>query len=153
MERFSICAFAHFLTYGLRLKERPEYDFQSVDFGNVCHRALELYSRKLEHTGESWTEVENKIRKQYIDESVDEAITDYGNSVLYSSSRNEYLVERMKRMLERTIWALTEQLAQGDFAPSAYEVRFTNGKIDRVDTCEDEDKVYVKVMDYKTGSK
>lgn len=76
MERFSICAFAHFLTYGLRLKERPEYDFQSVDFGNVCHRALELYSRKLEHTGESWTEVENKIRKQYIDESVDEAITD-----------------------------------------------------------------------------
>ena len=56
-------------------------------------------------------------------------------------------------MLERTIWALTEQLAQGDFAPSAYEVRFTNGKIDRVDTCEDEDKVYVKVMDYKTGSK
>lgn len=153
MERFSICAFAHFLTYGLRLKERPEYAFQSVDFGNVCHRALELYSRKLEHTGESWTEVENKIRKQYIDESVDEAITDYGNSVLYSSSRNEYLVERMKRMLERTIWALTEQLAQGDFAPSAYEVRFTNGKIDRVDTCEDEDKVYVKVMDYKTGSK
>lgn len=82
----------------------------------MCHRALELYSRKLEHTGESWTEVENKIRKQYIDESVDEAITDYGNSVLYSSSRNEYLVERMKRMLERTIWALTEQLAQGDFA-------------------------------------
>ena len=31
IERFSSCAFAHFLTYGLRLKERQEYDFQAVD--------------------------------------------------------------------------------------------------------------------------
>ena len=27
------------------------------------------------------------------------------------------------------------------------------GKIDRVDICEDEDNVYVKVIDYKTGAK
>ena len=37
--------------------------------------------------------------------------------------------------------------------PEAYELRFFGGKIDRVDVCETEEQVYVKVMDYKTGSK
>lgn len=63
------------------------------------------------------------------------------------------MIVRMKRILTRTVWALTKQLAAGDFKPSLYELRFGNGKIDRVDTCEDGDKVYVKVIDYKTGSK
>ena len=153
MERFSACAFAHFLTYGLGLKERQEYDFQAVDLGNVCHSALEKFSKKVDRVHLNWTELSEKLRTQYIEESVDEAITDYGNSVLYSSARNEYMIVRMKRMLERTVWALTKQLAAGDFLPSAYEFRFGSGKIDRIDTCVDEDKVYVKVLDYKTGSK
>lgn len=63
------------------------------------------------------------------------------------------MIERMKRLLTRTIWALTKQLEAGDFVPVAYEMRFENGKIDRVDLCKDKDKVYVKVLDYKTGSK
>ena len=43
MERFAVCAFSHFLTYGLGLREREEYDFQAADLGNVCHRALERF--------------------------------------------------------------------------------------------------------------
>jgi len=153
IERFSACAFAHFLTYGLRLRERQIYEFQPIDLGNVCHSALEYYSRKLKEEHLSWTEIEEEKRQEYIDDSVEHAISDYGNSVLYSSARNEYMIERMKRLLTRTIWALTKQLEAGDFVPVAYEMRFENGKIDRVDLCKDKDKVYVKVLDYKTGSK
>lgn len=153
MERFAVCAFSHFLTYGLGLREREEYDFQAADLGNVCHRALERFSYKVEREAGDWLKLTEEKRKQYVEESVEEAIADYGNSILYSSSRNAYLIVRMKRMLEKTVWALTKQLAAGDFKPSAYEMRFANGKIDRVDTCEDGDCVYVKVIDYKTGSK
>lgn len=153
MERFAVCAFSHFLTYGLGLREREEYDFQAVDLGNVCHRALERFSYKVEREAGDWLKLTEEKRKQYVEESVEEAIADYGNSILYSSSRNAYLIVRMKRMLEKTVWALTKQLAAGDFKPAAYELRFANGKIDRVDTCEDGDCVYVKVIDYKTGSK
>lgn len=153
IERFSACAFAHFLTYGLGLRERREYEFQAVDLGNICHSALERFSRRIDKEHLSWTQISEERRKQYIDESVEEAIEDYGNSVLNSSARNEYMAVRIKRMLERTVWALTKQLSAGDFVPSAYEMRFGNGKIDRIDTCVDEDKVYVKVLDYKTGSK
>ena len=153
MERFAVCAFSHFLTYGLGLREREEYDFQATDLGNVCHRALERFSYKVERETGDWLKLTEEQRNQYVEESVEEAIADYGNSILYSSSRNAYLIVRMKRMLEKTVWALTKQLAAGDFKPSAYEMRFANGKIDRVDTCEDGDCIYVKVIDYKTGSK
>ncbi|MCB6201846.1 PD-(D/E)XK nuclease family protein [Extibacter muris] len=153
MERYSTCAFAHFLAYGLGLSERQEYEFQAVDLGNVCHSALEKYSKLVEETGSSWTDIQEEEQREWIERSVEEAIADYGNSVLYSSARNEYMVGRMKQMLFRTIWALTRQLSAGDFKPAGYELRFANGKIDRVDTCEDDGKIYVKVLDYKTGMK
>ncbi len=153
IERFSACAFAHFLTYGLNLREREEYEFQAVDLGIICHSALEAFSKRLQRENIGWTELSDELRRQYIDESVEQAAADYGNLVLSSSERNAYMVVRMKRMLERTVWALAKQLSAGDFEPAAYEFRFKNGKIDRIDTCEDGDKVYVKVMDYKTGSR
>ena len=152
MERYATCACAHFLAYGLRLKERPLYEFKAVDLGNVCHRALELFSKKASEAG-GWTVLPEEERKKLIDASVEEAITDYGNSVLYSTARNEQMIVRMKQMLERTVWALTNQLKAGDFVPEAYELRFFGGKIDRIDICETEEQIYVKVMDYKTGSK
>lgn len=153
IERFSACAYAHFLTYGLSLRERQEYEFQAVDMGNICHSALELFSVRVKEEGLDWLKLSEEQRKEYIDESVEKSIADYGNSVLYSSARNEYMIVRMKRMLDRTVWALTKQLEAGDFLPEAYEFRFERGKIDRIDTCEDGDKIYVKVMDYKTGRK
>ncbi len=151
MERYSACAFAHFLTYGLKLKERQEYEFQALDMGNVFHGAIERYSRKAEKKEKGWMGISTREREQLVEESVEEAITDYGNSVLYSTARNEHMITRIKRMMNRTVWALTEQLKAGDFVPEAYEMRFGNGKIDRVDTCIDKDEVYVKVLDYKTG--
>lgn len=153
MERFSVCAFAHFLAYGLNLKERQQYEFQALDLGNICHSALERYSKKIAAKGCGWTEISEEEGRRYIEESVEEAVTDYGSPVLYSSARDEYMIVRMKRMLGRTVWALTMQLKAGDFRPSAFELRFANGKIDRIDTCREEEKVYVKIVDYKTGRK
>ena len=153
LEKFSACAYAHFLTYGLRLKEREMYQFQAVDLGNLFHGAIERFSKKLEQGGFTWTDVPEEMREAFVQDSVDECIVDYGNSILYSSARNEYTILRLKRMLRRTVWALTKQLEKGDFVPTGYEVVFRGGKIDRIDVCEDEDKLYVKVIDYKTGEK
>ena len=63
------------------------------------------------------------------------------------------MITRIKKLIHRSVWALTEQLKKGDFVPSGYEMKFGSGKIDRIDICEDEEKIYVKVTDYKTGSK
>lgn len=153
MEAFASCPYAHFLTYGLGLRERQEYEFQAMDLGNVFHRAMERFSKKIEYHGYQWTSIPEEEKERFVEESVAESIADYENSVLYSSARNEYMIVRLTRMVNRTVWAIIKQLERGDFVPDGYEVNFGNGKIDRIDICEDEDKVYVKIMDYKTGSK
>lgn len=153
MEKFVSCACAHFLTYGLRIKEREEYEFAALDFGNVFHAAMEKYARKVELSKAEWTTLDEETQIRFTEESVDESIVDYSNTVLYSSARNAYMIPRMKRMMRRTVWAMTQQLKRGEFRPEGYEVSFGSGKIDRIDTCETEDKVYVKILDYKTGTK
>ncbi len=166
LERFSACAYSHFLTYGLKLKERDVYQFQAVDLGNLFHGALERFSKKMEREGCTWTTITDAKKEEFIENSVEECIVDYGSTILYSSARNEYVITRLKRMMRRTVWALAKQLETSSFMPSGYEVNFgeniqldefgrmrLHGKIDRVDICEDDENVYVKIMDYKTGAK
>ena len=173
LEEFSKCAYSHFLQYGLRLKEREEYQFEAIDLGNLFHSSIEVFSKKLENAGYTWTNLPKDKQEEFVQESVEECIVDYGNSILYSSARNSYIIPRLKRMLSRTVWALRKQLERGDFVPGGYEIAFggfdgfsvsrtdlgelgelrLKGKIDRIDLCEDEDKIYVKVIDYKTGAK
>ena len=153
LEQFASCAYAHFLSYGLRLSDREEYGFEALDLGNIAHQALERFARKAEQENLAWTEMTEEKRDELIEESVEESIIDYGNTVLFSSARNEYMIGRIKRLIRRSVWALTKQLEKGDFVPSGYELKFGSGKIDRIDTCEDEGRIYVKVTDYKTGMK
>ncbi|MDD3401784.1 MAG: PD-(D/E)XK nuclease family protein [Hespellia sp.] len=153
LEKFISCAYAHFLSYGLHLQEREVYEFQNVDLGIIAHSAIEKYSKKLQMQQLEWTEVGEELKKELVESSVSESVADYGNTVLYSNARNEYMITRIKRLMNRTVWALTRQLECGDFRPSEQEYNFGAGKIDRIDICEEDDKVYVKVIDYKTGVK
>lgn len=172
LEHFSACAFAHFLQYGLDIRERQEYEFRQVDFGNVIHQALEQFSRNLKKNRMTWRDLTDEVRNQMIDESVEETIHDYGNTILESSARNQYMIQRVKRILRRTVWALQQQLKAGKYEPSRFELSFSmeenlqasnfqlsedeslrlRGRIDRIDLYEEEDTVYVKVIDYKSGS-
>lgn len=153
LEQFASCAYAHFLAYGLRLSEREEYRFEPLDLGNIAHQSMERFARKADEYQSDWTELTEELRGELVEKSVEESITDYGNTVLYSSARNEYMVTRIKNLIQRSVWALTKQMERGDFRPSGYELKFGSGKIDRLDTYEDEQHIYVKVTDYKTGMK
>ena len=154
LERYAACAFAHFLQYGLKVTERAEYEFRAMDMGNVMHMALEKFAVELRKEGLDWAELTEEERNQLIDSCLDQVSADYGNTILKSSARNEYMIERTRRILHRTVWALQEQLKRGDFRPEGFEVIFGGGRIDRVDIMEEPEKnrVYVKVIDYKTGN-
>ncbi|MCF0134405.1 MAG: PD-(D/E)XK nuclease family protein [Blautia sp.] len=152
LEKYAACAFAHFLQYGLRLTERAEYTFRAMDMGNLMHTALEDFALSVQKEGLTWAELTKEQRTEMIDASLDKAAADYGNTILSSNARNEYMLERTRRILHRTVWALQEQLKNGEFSPESFEVSFQGGRIDRVDLLEESDKVYVRVIDYKTGS-
>ena len=152
LERFSACAFAHFLRYGLQITERAEYEFRAMDMGNIIHRALEDFAVEVRKNGLEWRTVDEENRTRIADECLDKIALDYGNTILQSSARNHYMLERTRRILHRTVWALQEQLRQGEFEPEGFDVSFGGGRIDRVDVLEDDKRVLVKVIDYKTGN-
>ena len=93
--------------------------------------------------------------------------------VVESSERNRYKKTMVTRILRRTVEVLASHLAHSSFEPDRFELKFGpadslettkidlpdgrkiafGGVIDRVDICEEEDKLYLKVIDYKTGTK
>lgn len=172
LEKYAACAFAHFLSYGLELKERQEYKISIPDLGSIFHTAMELFSKKLGRSEYSWRDVTKEARDEIVTECVREATLNYNNTILLSSKRNEYMITRVERIMKRTVWALCEHVKHGDFIPSGFELQFSHmdqlesvnislneeehmrlmGRIDRVDLCEKEDELYVRVIDYKSGN-
>ena len=152
LERFASCAFAHFLRYGLRLQERIRYEFRPADMGTLMHQALERFSAELSKAGIAWGELTDAERDRLIMISLEDAAGDFGNTILQSSARNAYMKKRAERILKRTVWALQKQLSGSDFVPEGFEVAFGGGRIDRVDILKEKGRVYVKVIDYKTGN-
>jgi ATP-dependent helicase/nuclease subunit B len=172
LEKYAACAFAHFIDYGLMLKERQTYTFEPMDMGNIFHHVLESFSKKLQSSEFSWFNIPDEEREKYVEECLEEVISEDEDYVLHSTARNEYMIERMKRIMRRTIWGLQEQIKRGNFEPGSYEVSFAmaenlesiniqlsedeklklRGRIDRLDTYETDDKVYIKIIDYKSGN-
>jgi len=57
LEKFASCAYAHFLSYGLRLSDREEYGFEALDLGNIAHKSLETFSKKADAQKMKWQEI------------------------------------------------------------------------------------------------
>jgi ATP-dependent helicase/nuclease subunit B len=171
LEQFEACAYAHFLRYGMHLMPRNEFKIQPMDLGNVFHRSLELISKKIQTVYEDWKDINESEQEILSNEAVEKAISEWNEELLEDSHRNKYIVTMIKRMTKRTVWALVKQLEHSDFKPYAFEIAFSayenldsanlslddgvkmhlRGKIDRVDRFEDEDGIYLKVIDYKSG--
>ncbi len=173
LEQFAACAYSHFLQYGLKLKEREEYGFEQVDLGNLYHSVLELFAGKLADCDYTWFDFPKEEGERLLREALESCASQYGETILYSNARYSYMIERIYRILKRTINTLQMQLKGGSFKPAHFEMSFSKvqnlesvnialtgeekmklrGRIDRIDTYEDEEHVYVKVIDYKSGNK
>lgn len=171
LERMASCAYAHFLEYGLGLKERDNYSFEAVDMGNVFHGVLEVFARKLADKNYNMIEFPDNEGRGILKEVLEDYAINYQNTVLFANARNAYAMDKMERILWRTVKTLQYQLQKGKFCPTNYEISFSamedlesvrislseeekmylRGRIDRVDTYEEENNLYVKVVDYKSG--
>lgn len=172
LERFAACAFSHYLSYGLCLQERQMQQFASVDMGNIYHDALEHFAKRVEASEYTWFDLPKEVQAEWVEQSMEEAVLGCSNAGVFEDARNRYLLERMKGTIRKTVWALIVQIQKGRFVPSDFEVSFSRadrlnalnftlsdeekmrlrGRIDRVDTYETEDTVYVKIIDYKSGN-
>lgn len=172
LEQFAKCPYAYFILYGLALREREEYTVAAPDFGNVVHYTLQEISDRMRAEHLRWRDLDEERIASLVEECTEKTAGGYRDVLFRQSKRIEYMITRIKRMMNRTVWAISEQMRRGAFEQEYSEAGFSyhdnlpsmkislggekklafSGIIDRIDTYEDEDYVYVKVVDYKTGA-
>ncbi len=170
LETAAACYLRQYLHYGLHLQEREEYSFRENDSGTILHESIRSFGQLLKQKGISWLEYTNQESRELIDFALHSTAGTYREQVLYATQRNAYQLERLRRILLKTVEVLQYQLQKGDFLPEALEQPFgykgeityelpgggrliLEGRIDRVDLARQDGRIYIKIIDYKSGNK
>ena len=168
MERYYNCPFAYFMEYVLAAKPRKQATLTADQSGNLVHYILE---QALRSTGEGFVGLSDAEIIRLAAEIAEEYIKENMPS---QAQRFTYLVERLKKSAANLLLYIREEQRQGSFVPVAFEqgigtgeedippvvlttkdgekVRMV-GKIDRVDAYQKNGNTWLRVVDYKTGSK
>lgn len=173
LEQFVKCPFAHFARYGLRLKERVQFEISGVDHGNIFHKSMEHFSHELEKREKEWQDLTEEEAKELAGQCVEYVVGRYEGDKYFQSKRAEFMVRRMKNELVNSVWAMWRQMKAGNFYQYYTEKYFTGSKeeglealripleegneinlsgvIDRVDVSSTEEGELVKIVDYKSS--
>lgn len=171
MERFAACPFSHFVSHGLRLKERRVFALEAPDIGQLFHAALSEFAQGLMRDGLDWGELSPEECRQRSDQVVEALTPKLPGEILSSTHRYRHVAHKLRDVIGRASVMLSEQSRQGDFKPFATELDFGPGKtlpplrfhlengtmmeiigrIDRVDRADTESGPVLRVIDYKSS--
>lgn len=173
LEKYSSCPFAFFVQYGLDAKERKVYALRPPDIGTFMHAVIERFSKLLSENNMSWRDFNFDWCTDRVSGIVAKMLRDMRGSGLAGSKRYTALASRLKRVVSRAVWIMAKHIRCGGFNPVEYEVNFgenskyppiiieldsgekvcLTGRIDRIDAFESEEGAYIRIIDYKSGSK
>jgi len=165
LDVFMRCSFSYFCKYGLKAKKLQPAEFDVMQRGTIVHYVLERIV-------EDYKETIAEFSEDKISELVDFYINEYLNSIRgYKSvetARMRYLVFTISRSLKEVVSRLSKEFAQSKFKPIRCELLIggdevpspeiligenkkisVEGVVDRMDIWNG----YVRIVDYKTGSR
>lgn len=171
IDKFASCRFAYFMQYALRAKPHEPAMFTAPELGSFMHDILEKVCAAVKREG-GFKSVDDEKLMSLTDEFVAAYIKDKLNDFREKSSRFEYLFRRLTANVRQVISDLADELRRSDFEPLSFELDFMKtpelppvklgsgedelvltGIADRVDGWMHEGKLYLRVVDYKTGRK
>ena len=167
-ECFYSCRFKYFCQYGMKALPIRRAELNPMEYGSVVHYVLEKMLR--DH------DIGDLAAREDLSGLIGEYLTDYLNDVMggaeMKSARFIYLFRRLTQSLSVLIIQLLEEFAKSLFVPEAFELPIdgtvlkplelslsdgthisVGGKIDRVDIYQKDGVKFIRVVDYKTGSK
>lgn len=155
------CRFAFFMQYGLRAKKRRKYDMDSLKMGNFIHFVLENVIPNISDD----MEFNKKLTDKYIKLYVSEFIGDMSKK----TARFRYIFNKLCEQTYKILENIIDEINSSDFKPLDFELEFgenaqlpaidisinamLEGKIDRVDGYIKDNKLYIRVLDYKSSKK
>lgn len=171
LERFAACPYAHFLEYGLGLRERMRYRLEPEDVGTFLHDGLKVFVQEMKARGLDWGPEHADARERLAQEVLTGLVPGVQRAILLSSSRYRFLAATLERSFRHVLRMLASHARRSGFEPLAVEIGFgpgqplpplslevgegsrlqLRGRIDRVDVARQGDVSYLRVVDYKSS--
>ena len=171
MDKYKSCHFAYFLQYGLAAKPRRRAGFDAPEYGTFVHYVLEHVLKAAKVRGGVPSCSDEEIRGL-----TRQAVSEYVHTQLggmeHQTPRFKYLFRRLQAGVQAVVDNVVDELRASDFQPILFELGFGSGQdlppvevksngitlrisgfVDRVDGWEKDGRLYVRVVDYKTGRK
>jgi len=171
VESFGACRFRYFMEYGLQAKARKRADLDASMAGDFMHYILEHVTREIKDGGGFHAPIADEWRA-LTDRWVAEYTKLHLGEMADKTSRFHYLFRRLRRDTYQVVEDMVSELRRSDFVPLDFELTFGDGAtlpavelstadielrlrgaVDRVDGWVQDDTLYLRVVDYKTGRK
>nr|WP_295947446.1 PD-(D/E)XK nuclease family protein [uncultured Agathobaculum sp.] len=172
VDTFYSCRFAFFMQYGLKAKPRKAARFDALETGTFIHYVLEHALDALGKQEGGAAAADGQTVRRVCRAAVRRYVQEELGGLETKTARFRYLFQRLVRTVEQILDNVLEELRVSDFAPIDYEVDFSrggdlppvecadgdlsvslSGKVDRVDGYVKNGRLYLRVMDYKSGKK
>lgn len=172
VDTFYSCRFAFFMQYGLKAKPRKAARFDALETGTFIHYVLEHALDALGKQEGGAAAADGQTVRRVCRAAVRQYVQEELGGLETKTARFRYLFQRLVRTVEQILDNVLEELRVSDFAPIDYEVDFSHGgdlppvecadgdlsvslsgKVDRVDGYIKNGRLYLRVMDYKSGKK
>ncbi len=178
LEQFKSCPFSYYMKYVLKLSKKKVFNISTMDMGSFMHDVLEKFSMYLFNNNIFWHEIikdENTLHECYqnilfniISNQLDCTFKRQKESIKYTIYK-----QKLTNTLKKVVVVIARGFNQSKFVPFGYELSFKDkgdllpieikldnnismkiiGKIDRIDILKLDDKIYARVIDYKSSSK
>lgn len=179
MDKYKSCHFSYFMRYGLQAEPRKPAGFTAPEYGTFVHYVLEHVLKDdafQQTTLPGWEDEQDQERRDRVAELTRQAVEQYVREELggleQQSERFQYLFRRLLRSVQAVVDNVTQEIWASKFRPMSFELGFGSGKdlppveltvgdvtlsitgfVDRVDGWEKDGRLYLRVVDYKTGRK
>lgn len=174
LEKYVLCGFDYYCSYVLGLRESRRTVFQANDIGSFIHYILESFLKEITQ--------DDKLNLTLTDDEINEILKKSVSNYLFSllgedyaiSNRTKHLFTRLNKLSFLIAKNLIDEFKESDFVPSYFELKFGMGEdgfkaleftlkdgsvitirgiADRVDVYKNDGNAYIRVVDYKTGTK
>lgn len=165
------CPFSYFMQYGMKAEQRQASGITPAEIGTFMHYVLEHVAKQVSEEGGFRTVTAERIH-EITDTVVEKYIEEEMAGMEGQTKRFRYLFGRLKENVHQIVGNMAEELRVSEFVPLEFELNFSEdrdlpamqlgdaesllqltGIADRIDGWEHEGKLYLRVVDYKTGKK